>query len=914
MTTTAPQDSRADVAKQVYLFGDGAAEADGMMKELLGGKGAGLAEMSRLGIPVPPGFTITTEVCNAFYSLGRKYPEGLEAHVREGVAHIERAVGASFGDATNPLLVSVRSGARVSMPGMMDTVLNLGLNDATAEGLAKRSGNPRFAYDSYRRFVQMYGDVVLGVKPDSSTDHDPFEVLLEAKKEARGVQLDTELSESDLRELVQEFKGVIRERFGMEFPDDPWAQLWGAIGAVFNSWQNPRAVAYRSMYGYPASWGTAVNVQAMVFGNLGDDCATGVAFTRHPATGERHLYGEFLVNAQGEDVVAGIRTPQPIGKIDRVQDGPASLEETMPEVYEELVQACDRLEDHFKDMQDIEFTVQQGRLWILQTRSGKRTGRAMVKVAVDLVDEGAIDEREAVLRQEPEKLDELLHQTFDRSAHTDVIARGLGASPGAAVGKVVFSADTAAQWAEQGEAVILVRIETSPEDIVGMRVSRGILTARGGSTSHAAVVARGMGKCCVAGCGALEIDYQRQQFAVHIEGRGRVMVQQGDVISIDGTTGDVMLGEVPLVDPVLPEEYERLMSWADGARRLNVRANADTPEDAALARQFGAEGIGLCRTEHMFFGEDRILAVREMILAQDEAGRREALSQILPMQREDFSGILRAMQGLPVTIRLLDPPLHEFLPQTADEIAVVAAALEVSPGDIERRVQALHEFNPMLGHRGVRLAVTFPEIYEVQARAIMEAACALKAEGVNVIPEIMIPLVGMEGELEQVRSLVVQTAEQVMGESGVSLEYTVGTTIELPRACIVADAIAEHADFLSFGTNDLTQTTFGLSRDDASRFLPSYLEHGLLARDPFQELDQEGVGGLIHIGIERGRSTRADLKVGICGEHGGDPSSVAFCHEAGFNYVSCSPYRVPIARLAAAQAQLAGGPESLRAD
>ncbi len=915
MTTTAPQDSPADVAgKQVYLFGNGAAEADGMMKELLGGKGAGLAEMSRLGIPVPPGFTITTEVCNTFYALGRSYPDGLEARVREGVAHIERTVGAGFGDASNPLLVSVRSGARVSMPGMMDTVLNLGLNDRTAQGLAKRSGSPRFAYDSYRRFVQMYGEVVLGVKADSSTDHDPFEVLLEAKKQARGAKLDTDLTADDLRELVAEYKDAIRDRLGIEFPDDPWEQLWGAIGAVFNSWENPRALAYRGMYGYPSNWGTAVNVQAMVFGNLGEDCATGVAFTRHPATGERHLYGEFLVNAQGEDVVAGIRTPQPIGKADHVPGGPESLEETMPVVYGELVEACDRLEAHFRDMQDIEFTVQQGRLWILQTRSGKRTGRAMIKVAVDLVDEGMLDEREAVLRQEPEKLDELLHQTFDRSAEVDVIARGLGASPGAAVGKVVFSADEAAQQAEQGEAVVLVRIETSPEDIVGMRVSRGILTARGGSTSHAAVVARGMGKCCVAGCGALEIDYQRQQFAVLIEGRGRVMVKSGDVISIDGTTGEVMLGAVPLIDPVLPPEYERLMSWADGARRMQVRANADTPEDAALARQFGAEGIGLCRTEHMFFGEDRILAVREMILAEDEAGRRAALAKILPMQREDFTGILRAMAGLPVTIRLLDPPLHEFLPQRPDEIAVVAASLDVSPSDIERRVQALHEFNPMLGHRGVRLAITFPEIYEVQAQAIFEAACALKAEGVEVTPEIMIPLVGIEDELRQVRALVVETADRVMAERGVLVEYTVGTMIELPRACIVADAIARHADFFSFGTNDLTQTTFGLSRDDASRFLPSYLDHGLLSRDPFQELDREGVGGLIRIGIERGRSTRAHLKVGICGEHGGDPASVAFCHDAGLDYVSCSPYRVPIARLAAAQAKLAGGPETLRAE
>ena len=918
MTTTQPQDAAdprtadprtagaAEGGPMVYLFGDGRADGDGAMKNLLGGKGAGLAEMSRVGIPVPPGFTIITEVCNAFYALGMQYPDGLATDARAGIAHIERIVGTGFGDAENPLLVSVRSGARVSMPGMMDTVLNLGLNDVTVEGLARRSGNARFAWDSYRRFVAMYGDVVLGLKSESSKDHDPFEERLDAMKRERGVTSDTDLSADDLRALVGQYKTVILERLGFTFPDDPWEQLWGAIGAVFNSWQNPRAVAYRSMYGYPADWGTAVTVQAMVFGNLGEDCATGVVFTRHPALGDRRLSGEYLVNAQGEDVVAGIRTPQPIGKADRTADRAASLEEANPVVHAELLQACNRLEAHFRDMQDIEFTVQQGRLWILQTRSGKRTGRAMVKIAVDLVDEGQIDETEALLRQEPEKLDELFHPTFDRTAAVTVIAKGLGASPGAAVGRVVFTAEDAAEWAGRGEAVILVRTETSPEDVVGMSVSRGILTARGGTTSHAAVVARGMGKCCVTGCGALEVDYRASRFTVQVPGHGPLVIHQGDVISIDGTTGEVMRGAVALVDPVLPAEYDRLMGWADRARRLRVRANADTPEDAQRAREFGAEGIGLCRTEHMFFGRDRILAMRQMILASDEAGRREALAKILPMQREDFTGILSAMHGLPVTIRLLDPPLHEFLPQRAEEIAEVAGALDVEPREVERRVEALHEFNPMLGHRGVRLAITYPEIYEIQTQAIMEAACALKASGGHVIPEIMIPLVGIEDELRQARALVVATAERVIAETGTRVEYTVGTMIELPRACIVADRIAHHADFFSFGTNDLTQTTFGLSRDDASRFLPAYLEQGLLLRDPFVELDREGVGGLIKLGIERGRSTQPTLKVGICGEHGGNPSSVEFCHQVGFDYVSCSPYRVPIARLAAGQAALAG--------
>ena len=887
----------------VYRFG-GQTDGGRDLRNLLGGKGAGLAEMSEFGIPVPPGFTITTEVCNAYYALGERYPEGLDAQVRAGIAHVEGTVDARFGDADDPLLVSVRSGARVSMPGMMDTVLNLGLNDRTVQGLARSSGNPRFAYDSYRRFVAMYGDVVLGLKRNSDADEDPFEALLERKKQACGVTLDTELDVDALRELVDEYKAVIREELGIEFPDDPWTQLWGAVGAVFSSWQNPRAEAYREMYGYPADWGTAVNVQAMVFGNLGEDCATGVAFTRNPATGERRLYGEFLLNAQGEDVVAGVRTPQPISTIDRAPGEGAALEELMPALHHELIEASDALEAHFEDMQDIEFTIQQGKLWILQTRSGKRTGRAMVTIAADLVDEGVIDRAEALRRQEPEKLDELLHPTFDRSAASTVIATGLGASPGAAVGRVVFSAEEATAATERGEDAILVRVETSPEDVIGMQAARGILTARGGTTSHAAVVARGMGKCCVTGCGALNIDYRAEQLTVDVAGE-TVTVRAGDVISIDGATGEVMLGAVPLSDPELPEEYERLMGWADGARRLGVRANADTPQDAARAREFGAEGIGLCRTEHMFFGDDRILAVRRMILADDEAGRRAALATILPMQRGDFAGILRAMAGYPVTIRLLDPPLHEFLPQHRAEMADVASALDVPVEEVERRTAALHEFNPMLGHRGVRLAITYPEIYEVQVQAIMEAACALRAEGVEAMPEIMIPLVGSEQELSRLRERTVAVAERVIAESGTPCEYTVGTMIELPRACVTADRIAQHADFFSFGTNDLTQTTFGLSRDDASRFLPDYIEGRLLEHDPFQQLDREGVGALIEIGIERGRATKPGLKIGICGEHGGDPSSIEFCEGAGFDYVSCSPYRVPIARLAAAQAALA---------
>ena len=908
-TTSKPSAAQQFTEGMVHFFGDGGGHGSRALRDLLWGKGAGLAEMSSLGIPVPPGFTITTEVCNAFYALGRTFPAGLAEEVAANLKLVEDRVGTKFGDPSNPLLVSVRSGARVSMPGMMDTILNLGLNDATAEGLAARSGNARFAYDSYRRFVQMYGDVVLGVSKESETDHDPFEVLLSAKKRDRGVDVDTDLDAAALKELVAEFKALVLERTGQPFPNDPNEQLWGAIGAVFNSWETPRAVVYRAMHNYPDTWGTAVNVQAMVFGNLGDDCATGVLFTRDPSAGDRYIFGEFLVNAQGEDVVAGTRTPQPIAKAARRADGPLSLEEAMPEAYVELAKACATLERHFRDMQDIEFTIQQGRLWVLQTRNGQRGGLAMVKIAVDMVDEGLLTSDEAILRVAPEQLDELLHPVFDKKApeyeSRVVLTTGLGASPGAAVGKVVFTPGDAVQWAARGEDVILVRDETSPEDIEGMKDASAILTARGGMTSHAAVVARGMGKCCVTGCDALQIDYAHREFTVRVEGRGEVVVREGDILSIDGTTGEVIAGPLPLAEAVFPPEYDRLMAWVDQARTLRVRANADTPEDADRARSFGAEGIGLCRTEHMFFGADRILAVRQMILSQTETERRAALEKILPFQREDFHGILKSMAGFPVTIRLLDPPLHEFLPHTSQEITELAHHLGLRSADVERRVEGLREFNPMLGHRGVRLAITFPEIYEVQVRAIMEAACDLRTEGVDVEPEIMIPLVGMEAELEELRALTVQTASQVLTERGVTIPYTIGTMIELPRACVIADRIALHADFFSFGTNDLTQTTFGLSRDDAGRFLPSYIKRHVLERDPFVELDREGVGGLIRLAIEKGRATKPDLKLGICGEHGGNPPSVAFCHEAGLNYVSCSPYRVPIARLAAAQAALA---------
>ena len=888
------------MAKFVYTFGAGAAEGAAGMKALLGGKGAGLGEMSRLGLPVPPGFTITTEVCRYHYEHERSYPASLEVEVAAALAHMATLSGGKFGDENNPLLVSVRSGARVSMPGMMDTVLNLGMNDAIAATLSK-STDPRFAYDSYRRFVQMYGDVVLGLKPQTKDEHDPFEVILDRKKSERGAANDNELSAEDLRALAFEFKAEIENRLGVSFPDDPHEQLWGAIRAVFGSWENPRANTYRKMYNIPSEWGTAVTVQAMVFGNLGEDCATGVAFTRDPSTGERRFFGEYMRNAQGEDVVAGIRTPQPVSS--SAASAGNSLQETMPKAYGELVELYQKLERHFRDMQDIEFTIQKGKLWMLQTRTGKRTAKAMVRIGVEMVAEGLITVDEAVLRMEPSKLDELLHPTLDPNAAKQVVAIGLPASPGAAVGKVVFHADDAEERAQKGERVVLVRVETSPEDIHGMTAAQGILTARGGMTSHAAVVARGMGKCCVAGCAALNVDYARRQFSINRDGR-EIIVKQGDVISLDGAKGEVILGAVPMTAPTLDSEYGTLMKWVDAARRLRVRTNADTPIDAVTARNFGAEGIGLCRTEHMFFAEDKILAVREMILAKDERERRRALEKILPMQRADFVGIFSAMQGLPVTIRLLDPPLHEFLPSEAGPMQEVARALGTTVEVVRARTQALHEANPMLGHRGCRLGITHPEIYETQVRAIVEAACEVKRSGKEVLPEIMIPLVGHERELTRLRALVEATARRVLEAQKLSINFTVGTMIELPRACLIADRLAESADFFSFGTNDLTQTTLGVSRDDASSFLSEYVRLGIYPVDPFVAIDREGLGQLIAMAVERGRSKKPDLKIGICGEHGGEPSSVEFCHQTGLDYVSCSPFRVPIARLAAAQAAL----------
>jgi len=870
--------------KMVYFFGNGYAEGDRGMRNLLGGKGANLAEMTSLGIPVPPGFTITTEVCIEYYNNGKKWPEGLEEQVKEAIAKVEQAMGAEFGSVENPLLLSVRSGARVSMPGMMDTILNLGLNDQAVEGLAKRTNNPRFAYDSYRRFIQMYSDVVLGV------DHSKFERLIDEMKEKKGVKLDTELDADDLKALVEQFKALVQQEVG-GFPEDPWEQLKGAINAVFDSWNNPRAIRYRKIHDIPHDWGTAVNVQSMVFGNLGETSGTGVAFTRDPATGEKVYYGEYLINAQGEDVVAGIRTPEPL----------AALEQQMPEVYRQLTDVFERLEKHYKDMQDVEFTIQEGKLYMLQTRSGKRTAQAAVKIAVDMVREGLIDEKTALLRVEPEQLDQLLHPTISEKARKSatVLATGIAASPGAAVGRVVFTAADAEAWKERGEDVILVRLETSPEDIGGMDAAKGILTARGGKTSHAAVVARGMGKPCVTGAGEIKIDEENRQFTV-----GQQTVKEGDWITLDGSTGEVFLGQLALEQPEVTGDFAQIMEWADKHRALKVRTNADTPHDAEVARNFGAEGIGLCRTEHMFFGEGRILAVREMILAQDSESRKRALDKLLPMQRGDFYGIFKAMEGYPVTIRLLDPPLHEFLPQDAEAQAQVAKELGVTVEEVRRRVQQLHEFNPMLGHRGVRLAITYPEIYEMQVRAIFEAATQLAKEGVKVIPEVMIPLVGTVRELEEIKASLVKVAEEVMSEAGVRVEYQFGTMIEVPRAALLADKIAQEAEFFSFGTNDLTQLTFGYSRDDAGHFLPAYLDKGILEKDPFQSLDQDGVGQLVQIGVERGRKTRPNLKVGICGEHGGDPASVKFCHRVGMDYVSCSPFRVPVARLAAAQANI----------
>ena len=898
--------------KYVYNFGGANTDGDASMKNLLGGKGANLAEMANLGVPVPPGFTITTEMCDAYYKLKRQYPAELDAQVREGVAHIEKAVGTLFGNAENPLLVSVRSGARASMPGMMDTVLNLGLNEKVVEGIAKKSGNERFAWDSYRRFVQMYGDVVMGMKPENKNEEDPFEFVMDEYKKELNIELDNDLTTNNLKELVARFKKLVKERVNQEFPTDPWEQLWGAVNAVFGSWMNDRAILYRKMEGIPAAWGTAVNVQAMVFGNMGDDCATGVAFTRDPATGEKAFYGEYLINAQGEDVVAGIRTPQPVtlvaSKKLSANEGLneeqrlaqyESLEETMPVAYKELVGIYNKLEQHYKDMQDIEFTIQSDKLWMLQTRNGKRTAAAAVKIAVDRVNEGMITKEEAVLQVDPASLDQLLHPMFDPKAEKQKVAKGLPASPGAATGKVVFNAEDAETWAKKGEKVILVRIETSPEDLGGMDAAQGILTARGGMTSHAAVVARGMGKSCVSGVGALNISYAKHEFKVD-----GLTIKEGDFISLDGSTGEVFKGQIATVEAELSGDFGVLMGWADDIRRLRVRTNADTPHDSEVARNFGAEGIGLCRTEHMFFEGDRIKAVREMILADDEAGRRVALDKLLPIQREDFYGILKAMHDLPVTIRTLDPPLHEFLPHEDENQQEMADDMGLSLEDVKAKVDSLHEFNPMLGHRGCRLGVVYPEITEMQARAIIEATCDLTKEGVNVFPEIMIPLIGTKAELANQKAVVVKIAEMVMEEKGIKVDYMVGTMIEIPRAALTADKVAEEAEFFSFGTNDLTQMTFGYSRDDAGTFLPDYVDMGILESDPFQKLDQEGVGILVKMAVEKGRSTKPNLKIGICGEHGGEPSSVEFCHGVGMNYVSCSPFRVPIARLAAAHAVL----------
>ena len=893
------------MAKWVYSFGNGKAEGRADMRNLLGGKGANLAEMSSLGLPVPPGFTITTDVCTYFYANGKSYPKDLAAQVAAALKEVEAQVGAKFGEATNPLLVSVRSGARASMPGMMDTVLNLGLNDTTVEGLAKKSGDPRFAYDSYRRFIQMYGQVVLGV------EHHHFEDVIERRKLDAGVHLDTQLKAEDWQAVIADYKALVQREMGKPFPQEPREQLWGAISAVFGSWMNQRAITYRRLHDIPADWGTAVNVQAMVFGNMGEECATGVAFTRNPSTGASEFYGEFLVNAQGEDVVAGIRTPQHLtiaGKKANNSNLPA-MEEVMPDVFAELEKVRQKLEAHYRDMQDIEFTVQQSKLYMLQTRNGKRTAPAALKIAVDMANSGLITRDEAISRIEPLSLDQLLHPTLDPKAAKTVLARGLPASPGAASGAVVFSADEAEAHAQRGSAVILVRIETSPEDIHGMHAARGILTTRGGMTSHAAVVARGMGRACVAGAGDLRVDYSAQTLSA----RGQ-MVKAGDIITINGSTGEVMLGEVPTIQPELSGDFATLMEWADKVRTMGVRANADTPSDAKNARRFGAEGIGLCRTEHMFFEGDRIIAVREMIMAEDSEGRKKALAKLLPMQRGDFEELFRIMDGLPVTIRLLDPPLHEFLPKTDAEMAEVAKATGKDMAFLHHRASALHEANPMLGHRGCRLAITAPEIYEMQVRAIFEAAAAVVRERrKKLVPEIMIPLIATKKELDLLKAMVDRVAAAVTTETGIKLDYMVGTMIELPRAALRAAEIAETAEFFSFGTNDLTQTCFGLSRDDAGSFLDAYLKQNLIDHDPFVSIDREGVGELMQIASERGRCTRRNLKLGICGEHGGDPASVRFCYEVGLDYVSCSPYRVPIARLAAAQAALAKEPASTTA-
>ena len=899
--------------KRVYTFGNGKAEGNAQMRELLGGKGANCAEMNLVGVPVPPGFTITTEVCNEYYQVGQeKIVEELTAEVEAAVKHVEGLMNCKFGDPKNPLLVSVRSGARASMPGMMDTILNLGLNDVVAEGMVAKTNNPHFVYDSYRRFVQMYGDVVLGMKPVNKTDIDPFEKIIDEVKEIRGVKLDKDLNVDELKLLVARFKTAIKEQTGKDFPDDPIEQLWGAICAVFRSWMNERAILYRKMEGIPDEWGTAVSVMAMVFGNMGETSATGVCFSRDAATGENLFNGEYLVNAQGEDVVAGIRTPQQItlegsrrwaalqgiSEEERASKYP-SMEEAMPELYKELNAIQQKLEDHYRDMQDMEFTVQEGKLWFLQTRNGKRTGTAMVKIAMDLVREGVISEKEAIMRCEPQKLDELLHPVFDKDAlkKAKVITQGLPASPGAACGQIVFHADDAQEWHENGHKVIMVRIETSPEDLAGMSAAEGILTARGGMTSHAAVVARGMGKCCVSGAGAIQVDYKAK--TVKIEG---VTYKEGDYISLNGSTGQVYAGEIPTKAAELSGDFKALMDLCDKYTHLQVRTNADTPHDARVARQFGAKGIGLTRTEHMFFEDKKILAMREMILAKDSAGRENALAKLLPYQKADFKGILEAMDGCPVNIRLLDPPLHEFVPHDLKGQEQMAKEMGVSVEEIQTRVASLAENNPMLGHRGCRLGITFPEITAMQTRAILGAACELKKEGKNPMPEIMVPLIGILYELKQQKEIIQRVAKEVFAEYGVEVEFEIGTMIEIPRAALTADRIATEAQYFSFGTNDLTQMTFGYSRDDIASFLPVYLEKKILKVDPFQVLDQNGVGQLIKMAVEKGRAVRPGLRTGICGEHGGEPSSVKFCARVGMNYASCSPFRVPIARLAAAQA------------
>ncbi|MBX5221894.1 pyruvate, phosphate dikinase [Rhizobium sp. NLR8a] len=882
------------MTKWVYRFGDGQAEGGARDHEMLGGKGANLAEMCALGLPVPPGLTIVSDACNTYYSNGGHIDDRLKAEVRAGIAAIEAITGRHFGSTSQPLLLSVRSGARVSMPGMMDTVLNLGLNDETVQALGHDAGDARFAWDSYRRFIQMYADVVMGL------GNDAFEEILEDEKAKLGHELDTELSATEWQHVVSLYKRLIEEELGQQFPQNPEVQLWGAVGAVFSSWKSARAVTYRQLHNIPEGWGTAVNIQAMVFGNLGNSSATGVAFTRNPSTGEKALYGEFLVNAQGEDVVAGIRTPHSITEEGRLSSGSdkPSMEKLMPEAFRELTRICTELEMHYRDMQDIEFTIERGKLWMLQTRSGKRSTRAAMKIAVDMVDEKVITEEEAVLRIEPSSLDQLLHPTIDPRVNRQVIGTGLPASPGAATGAIVFTAEEAVEAEAEGRKVILLRVETSPEDIHGMHAAEGILTTRGGMTSHAAVVARGMGIPCVVGAGTMRIDQRNERLL----GIG-VTLKKGDIITIDGSAGQVLKGEVPMIQPELSGDFGRIMGWADRARRMTVRTNADTPADARAARSFGAEGIGLCRTEHMFFEGERIHVMREMILAEDEKGRRLALDKLLPMQRLDFTGLFTVMHGLPVTIRLLDPPLHEFLPKTDDEVAEVAFAMGLEPLALRQRVDALHEFNPMLGHRGCRLAISYPEIVEMQARAIFEAAVAAAHEtGAAVVPEIMVPLVGLRSELDYVKACIDAIAGNVMAEAGMKIDYLVGTMIELPRAALRAHVIAEAAEFFSFGTNDLTQTTFGISRDDASAFIPTYQRKGIIEHDPFISLDFDGVGELISIAAERGRRTRNDMKLGICGEHGGDPASIRFCETIGLDYVSCSPFRVPIARLAAAQA------------